>query len=73
MRLQELTLFDFKIFSEQKFVFNGKSTIIFGINGTGKSTVLSAIKYVQIIRMQNLYILIFSHLMKRGNRNHLRI
>lgn len=46
MRLQELTLFNYKIFLEQKFVLNGKSTIIFGINGTGKSTVLSAVNYL---------------------------
>ncbi len=54
MRLQELTLFDFKIFSEQKFIFNGKSTIIFGINGTGKSTILSAINYLNRVWINRL-------------------
>ena len=54
MRLQELTLFNFKIFSEQKFVFNGKSTIIFGINGTGKSTILSAINYLNRVWINRL-------------------
>jgi predicted ATP-binding protein involved in virulence len=46
MRLQNIKLTNYKIFTEQEFVLNGKSTIIFGVNGTGKSTVLSAINYL---------------------------
>lgn len=54
MRLQELSLFHYKIFSEQKFIFDGKSTIIFGINGTGKSTVLSAVNYLNRVWINRL-------------------
>ncbi len=46
MRIEELSIFGYKIFEECKFALNGKSTVIFGINGTGKSTVLSAINYL---------------------------
>ena len=54
VRLQELTLINYKIFTEQKFVLNGKSTIIFGINGTGKSTVLSAVNYLNRVWINRL-------------------
>lgn len=54
MRLQELTLINYKIFSEEKFVLNGKSTIIFGINGMGKSTVLSAVNYLNRVWINRL-------------------
>lgn len=54
MFLDELKLFNFKIFNEQKFTFNGKSTIIFGVNGMGKSTVLSAINFLNRVWINRL-------------------
>lgn len=54
MRLQELSLINYKIFTEQEFVLNGKSTIIFGVNGTGKSTVLSAVNYLNRVWINRL-------------------
>lgn len=54
MQIKELSLFGYKIFEEYKFVLNGKSTIIFGINGTGKSTVLSAINYLNRVWINRL-------------------
>lgn len=54
MRIKELSLFGYKIFREQKFKIDGKSTIIFGINGTGKSTVLSAINYLNRVWINRL-------------------
>lgn len=54
MRLQELTLINYKIFSEEKFILNGKSTIVFGINGMGKSTILSAINYLNRVWINRL-------------------
>lgn len=54
MRLQNIKLTNYKIFTEQEFVLNGKSTIIFGVNGTGKSTVLSAINYLNRIWINRL-------------------
>ncbi len=45
MKIEQLSLFGFKIFAEQSFRLNGKSTIIFGINGTGKSMQLAGKKY----------------------------
>lgn len=54
MQIEELSLSGYKIFREQKFKINGKSTIIFGINGTGKSTVLSAINYLNRVWINRL-------------------
>lgn len=54
MKLQELKILQYKIFEGQKFVLNGKSTIIFGINGMGKSTVLSAVNYVNRVWLNRL-------------------
>lgn len=51
MRLQELKLDNLKAIESADINFNDKSTIIFGINGTGKSTVLRSINllYANII------------------------
>lgn len=51
MRLHELKLDNFKAIESTDINFGGKSTIIFGINGTGKSTVLRSINllYANII------------------------
>lgn len=54
MRLLELTLVNYKIFIEEKFKLNGKSTVIFGINGMGKSTILSAINYLNRVWINRL-------------------
>ncbi len=54
MRLQELTLYNFKIFEAQKFKLGGKSTVIFGINGTGKSTVLAAVNFLNRVWINRL-------------------
>ena len=54
MRIQELTLQNFKIFTNERFELRGKSTIIFGINGTGKSTVLSAINFLNRVWINRL-------------------
>lgn len=54
MQLKELSVSGYKIFDGQRFVMNGKSTVIFGINGTGKSTVLSAINYLNRVWINRL-------------------
>ena len=46
MRLRSIQLENFKIFQDATFDFEEKSAIFFGINGTGKSTVLAAINYL---------------------------
>ena len=45
MRLNKVMIENFKGFRELMLDFNGKSAVIFGVNGTGKSTLLSAINY----------------------------
>lgn len=45
MRLNKVSIENFKCFQEAELDLNGQSTVLFGINGTGKSTVLSAINY----------------------------
>lgn len=54
MRIQSIELTNYKIFKNQKFELNGKSTVIFGVNGTGKSTVLSAINHLNHIWLNRL-------------------
>ena len=54
MRIQQLILQNFKIFTNERFELRGKSTIIFGINGTGKSTVLSAINFLNRVWINRL-------------------
>lgn len=51
MNIETLSLYDFRGIHELELPFQGKSTILFGINGVGKSTVLSAINllYASII------------------------
>lgn len=46
MRINRLELHDFKVFRELQLELCGKSTVIFGINGVGKSTVLDAVSYL---------------------------
>lgn len=46
MRLNNLSLINFKGFADCNFKIEGKSAVIFGVNGTGKSTILSAINYL---------------------------
>lgn len=47
-------MLNFQIFTEQRFVLDGKSTIIFGVNGTGKSTILSAINFLNRVWINRL-------------------
>lgn len=54
MKLRELTLLGYRIFAEEKFVLDGKSTIIFGINGVGKSTILSAVNFLNRVWINRL-------------------
>lgn len=51
MRLEYIELNHFRAIESAKIEFNGKSTVIFGINGTGKSTILRSINllYANII------------------------
>ena len=46
MKITKLYLNNFKIFKELDLELNEKSTVLFGINGTGKSTVLEAVNYL---------------------------
>ena len=46
MKLIELQIKNYKKFAELSLKLNGKSSVFFGVNGTGKSTVLSAINYL---------------------------
>lgn len=45
MKLKKIVIDNFKGFQHLELDLDGKSTVIFGINGTGKSSVLSAINY----------------------------
>ena len=46
MRLTDLYVQHFKGFESLELHLNGKSSVLFGVNGAGKSTVLSAINYL---------------------------
>lgn len=46
MKLKQIQAENFKIFDELVLDLNGKSTVIFGVNGTGKSSILSIINYL---------------------------
>ena len=46
LKILHLKAKDFKIFESIDVKLDGKSTIIFGINGTGKSTFLDIINYM---------------------------
>lgn len=46
MKIQRIRANNFKGFEDLDINLNGKSTVIFGINGTGKSTVLSIVNYI---------------------------
>ena len=43
MKIQQLTLLNFKLFHDVTINFEGKSAVIFGENGCGKSSILEAI------------------------------
>ena len=43
MRLQEISLKNFRAINTADIKLDGKSTVIFGINGTGKSSILRSI------------------------------
>lgn len=46
MKLERIKAENFRIFENIDLILDGKSTVIFGVNGTGKSSVLSIINYV---------------------------
>ncbi len=46
MKINRISAANFKVFEQMELELQGKSTVIFGINGTGKSTVLSIINYL---------------------------
>lgn len=46
MKLKQIDVRNFKLFDELTLNLDGKSTVIFGVNGTGKSSVLSVINYL---------------------------
>lgn len=60
MKINKLSLTNFKSITETELVLNGKSTVFFGINGTGKSSVLRSINLLyaniinQIVNRQEL-------------------
>ena len=46
MKIKSIRLRDFKGLDDLKLSFDGKSTVIFGINGAGKSSILRGIALV---------------------------
>lgn len=46
MRIKSIELNNYKVFHDLKLDFNNKNVVLFGVNGVGKSTVLSAINYI---------------------------
>lgn len=46
MKIMKLCAHNFKGFKDLEINLEGKSTVIFGVNGTGKSTVLSVVNYL---------------------------
>lgn len=43
MQIKNLRIENYKLFQNLELVFDGRRTILFGINGSGKSAVLSAV------------------------------
>ena len=54
MKIKTLKAYNFKIFDELELDLQEKSTIIFGENGAGKSTILSVINYLFYIWVHKL-------------------
>ena len=50
MRISQLTLKNFRCFSDQQFTFNSKFIIIEGNNGVGKTSLLEALHYACYLR-----------------------
>ena len=46
MKIMNISAQNFKVFENLDLSLDGKSTVIFGVNGTGKSTILSVVNYV---------------------------
>ncbi len=46
MRIKSIEINNLKVFHDLKLDFNNKNAVLFGINGVGKSTVLTAINYI---------------------------
>lgn len=60
MKINKLHLMNFKSITKAELILDGKSTVLFGINGTGKSTILKSINLLyasiinQIVNRQEL-------------------
>jgi len=60
VKINKLHLTNFKSITEAELILNGKSTVLFGINGTGKSTILRSVNLLyaniinQIVNRQEL-------------------
>lgn len=50
MQINELTLVNYRSFSERKIIFDKDLTVIIGKNGVGKSNILEALSYISGIR-----------------------
>ena len=46
MKINNIQISNYKVFHDLQLDFGQKSAVLFGVNGTGKSTVLSAINYI---------------------------
>lgn len=54
MRIQSLTLENFKGFRFVNLELNGKDTVFYGVNGLGKSTALSSLAYLSQVWLRRL-------------------
>ena len=62
MKIDRLKIENFRSFDEADLQLDGKSTIIFGINGTGKTSVLKSVNllYANIInQIVNIIFILF--------------
>ena len=52
MKINNLKVDNFRLFDDMKLQLNGKNTVIFGVNGTGKTSILKSINllYANIIK-----------------------
>lgn len=54
MRIEKISLQNFKAFPSLELDLNGRDTVFFGFDGVGKSTVLSALAYLSQIWLRKL-------------------
>ena len=48
MKINNLKVDNFRLFDDMKLQLNGKNTVIFGVNGTGKTSILKSINLLYI-------------------------